>query len=213
MGNNKIFQALISFILVLFLFVSVAYAWFTISAKSRIQDMAIQVNSYDVQIILEVKKNDGIFENISAKAELDAFFNNALPDDSFYFRITLLNASTKAVTADVKLNKITSNNVHAGFNMLDVFYLADGRITVNSVDRTVEVLSEDPVIINSQQVNLFRFSNILNELGDLTLADGITVAQNETIIFEFTIIYDYTTSDIGYQEGTFAIDSIFVKLN
>ena len=58
-------------------------------------------------------------------------------------------------------------------------------------------------------MSLYRLNNLL-KANNIPLLEAVSLALEETIILEFTLTYDKTTSHIFYQEGILNIDAIVI---
>lgn len=213
MNNNKIISSVLSLILVLLILGATVFAWFTLSNQSKVESVLFEVNNYDLKLKMEVKKNNGQFTILSTKDEMATFFSNIVPNDILYFRLTLTNTSKNDLNYDVTLKNITSSNNLEEYDMLNVLYLVDGKIILDNQEIYVDKKSEDSIILFGQELNPYRFNNIVDDYFDLNLCSNQNIVPNEVEVIEYALSYDYNTSALGYQEGIFTIGSIniFIK--
>ncbi|MDY0063694.1 MAG: hypothetical protein RBS25_01240 [Bacilli bacterium] len=211
--NKKIIESFLFLLFSLLLLLTSTLAWFSINTGGvDVDDLINQVGSYSVDTNLQVKKNDGDWVIITTDQQLEILLSNTVPADAFYFRLTISNTGTESVVGGVQLSDITSLSEEEGFDMRDVFYLVDGACYVDEALQEVTPNSSDVITlyegtIYEQELSLYRFSNITSS-GIITLATGITVGVGESVLVSFQIAYDSDTSNEGYQNGIFQINTI-----
>lgn len=213
MESKKFMGSILAFLFASLMLTMSIYAWITLSQQSHIDQFVVSVNDFRADLILEVKKNSGEYMIIETTNDIDLMFNNAVPNDKFYFKLTIINKSTKPASTSIKINDIVSSNTNQNFDMRDIFYLIDGKIFINQTEFIVNCDDVNPVIIHDQEVNIYRFNNIIDESNDLYLVQNITLDIDEQLLIEFAICYDALTEHINYQLGIFTIGSFLIYLN
>lgn len=209
----KIIESLIALIFASLLLASTIFAWISLRPEAELQEFVVNAGEYKLSLILELRKrNDwetGEFQECRTKAEIEAFFQNAVPNDSFDFRLRITNLSSFPILANIRMNNIESINVNEGFDMRNVFYLDDGCVYLNGEANFLDIHSEEEAIIHDQLLNLYRLNNLL-KANNLPLLEAVFLDLEETITVEFTLTYDHTTSHMLYQEGILNIDAIVI---
>lgn len=203
MDNKKIFSSLISFAVAILIFTATIFAWITLQEQASVDDFVLNVNDIKSEITLEVSKNGGDFVPLITEEDFNQILNDALPSNSFLFRLTITNKSSRATKIKVVLQDIRNiNPLHDGFDMRDVFYIQDGIISVDGINTTPWNESLIPYNINALLVN----NNIL-------LIDNHNLEIDEDVIIQFGLVYDENTSAIEYQDGKLNIGAIYIYNN
>jgi hypothetical protein len=212
MEKHKIVLSIASLFLSIVIFMVSVFAWFTLTDISKVNEVDVPVGQYDAEITLEVKKNDLNFVVINNQLSMLQVFTNAVPSDTFHFRLTIENTSSLDTHVAVSIINPVSSNVIDPFSKLDVFYIDQGQILVDSVPTTLVPNNITPYIVAGQEMNLYRLSNLVNNIGNLLLVSGEQIATNESIVVEFILIYDQNTSNQVYQNAILNIDFIRITL-
>src|SRR5690554_921683 len=212
MENKKIILSFLSMVFSILLLAASVFAWFTLQSQTRIDEIVLNVNNLKSEIKLEVSKNDGKFIELIEKQDFDALFGNSVPSDKFHFRLTITNKSSKETNLKVVLSSIYSDNVNEGFDMRNVFYIKDGVVTINGIDKVLEINEEELDQLFDQELNLYNFNNLISN-NNITILENYNFEIEESVIIEFKIIYDHKTSRIEYQDGKLSIGSINIHNN
>lgn len=212
MENKKIILSFLSMVFSILLLAASVFAWFTLQSQTRIDEIVLNVNKLKSEIKLEVSKNDGEFIELIEMQDFDALFGNSVPSDKFHFRLTITNKSSKETNLKVVLSSIYSDNVNEGFDMRNVFYIEDGVVTINGIDKVLEINEEELDQLFDQKLNLYNFNNLISN-NNITILENYNFEIEESVIIEFKIIYDHNTSRIEYQDGKLSIGSINIYNN
>lgn len=210
--KKRLIQSFLMFASALLLFFGVVFAWFSLTPTVKVENFVVNINNYDAIIILEVKKNDGDYTAVTSQEDIYQIFYNTVPDDYLYFRLTVINNSNNPVTADIFMNNITSVAAD-DYDMRNVFYFVDGKISIDGNAVYIEVNDETPVTEHGQTLPLYRLNNIINDDSDLFLVNDLPYAGYQTRVLEFAIAFDYNTEAKGYEEGILAIASLNIFFN
>lgn len=209
--RKSIIYSIASFAAVLLVAVGVVYAWYTLTPTVRVGEFIVNVNNYEARLALKVKKNnDAFYTNVGTKEEIASFFYNTVPGDCLYFCFTVTNAGAEAVTANIWLADITSETADPDYNMLDVFYIKEGVVTVNESPVLLPVNSEDEAQAFGQQLSVSRLENLISATADIRMASGVFIASGGFMDLEFALVYDCETEAKGYETGVLSIGSINV---
>lgn len=210
--NKKIIESFLFLLFSLLLLLTSTLAWFSVNTGADVDEIINQVGSYSLDTNLQVKKNDADWITITTDEQLEILLSNTVPNDHYYFRLTIDNTGTKSVVGGVQLSDIVSIPETEGLDMRDVFYLVDGACYVDETMQQVTPLNSEVITLYEgtlyeQELSNYRFSNIINN-GIISLATGITVGVGESVLVSFQIAYDSDTSNVGYQNGIFQINTI-----
>jgi hypothetical protein len=194
------------------LLVVTIYAFFTLSPQAEIQEFVTIVGSYELEVSLGVKKNDDEdFTTVATQEEIEAFFQNAVPNDTYIFRLYIKNISDFPITAQIKMINLSSTTEDEDFNMLDVFYLVDGLVYVDGSPYTNLTGDSEATEIHGQLVNPHRLSYLIDINHNLLLVSGLQLEIEEETVITFTLCYDQETSHSSYQEGIINMDAIQIN--
>ncbi|MDD4388871.1 MAG: hypothetical protein PHV87_06675 [Bacilli bacterium] len=210
--KKRLVQSFLMFASALLLLFGVLFAWFSLTPTVDIQDFLINVNKYEAELKLEIKKNDDNYTVVASQEDIYQIFYNTVPNDYLYFRLTIINKGNNPVTADIWMKNVISDN-DPDYDMCDVFYLADGKIIIDSFDYPVLVNSEETIAKHNQTLHLYRLNNILDNDFGLQLADDLAFSADQLRILEFVIVYDYTTEAKGYEEGILSLAALNIIFN
>lgn len=221
--NKKILASLIMLFATSIMLATTVFAWITLSEKTKVNDFVIPFGIEDATLTFKMKKNNGEYVDVRTFDQINEVIANSLPNDKYYFRLTIMNNNQIPENVTVKLHNIKNKNTNDGYDMLDVFYLVDGKITTTIIhndesDDTenkqvitnlVAFISEDEIIKHDQKLQLYRFNNITTDKG-IILTSGLTIPINHKAFIDFVISYDFNTSHLEYQAGSFEIESIYI---
>ncbi|MDD4000564.1 MAG: hypothetical protein PHX62_06705 [Bacilli bacterium] len=213
MKKLKLVESLLALLCAILLLATTVFAWISLSPKAEIQEFVVTAGDYDVEVSFSINKNGGDYYLMTTKTQIENFFQDAVPNDNFGFRLSVKNISDFEISADIVLANVLSSNVETGYNILDVFFIVDGVIMVNEDEEELTPNSLLPVTLYGQNLELYRLSNLLDDNNNILLLDDLAFTFEETIVIEFNLKYDHTTSQFSYQEGVLNIDSIFVRFN
>jgi len=209
MDKKTIFGSLLSLALTVLLLATTVYAWFTLQSHASIESFVIDVHEMTSSITLEVSKNGEDFVELITQEDFNAIFADALPSNTFLFKLTIENQSTRSTTIKVVLHNIENDNVNVEFDMRDVFFLDKGIISLDGDDLDpLEIENEDP----NPEFDDYCLNNLLLD-GDIILIDDYSFEIDQDVVIMFTIIYDENTSAIEYQAGKLHISAIYIYNN
>lgn len=213
--KKRLIQSFVMFASALLLLFGVLFAWFSLTPTVEIQDFLINVNKYEAELKLEIKKNDESYTEVSSQEDIYQFFYNTIPNDHLYFRLTITNKGNNPVTADIVMKNVISiiKDNDPDYDMRDIFYLTDGKIIIDLIDYPLPIKSEEAVTKHNQVLHLYRLNNILDDDFDLHFANDLVFSANQSRVLEFVIAYDYTTEAKGYEEGILSIASLNIIFN
>lgn len=201
----KIFQSLLPLICAILLLASTIFAWISLKPEAELEEFVVNAGEYKLALTLELRKRNeyetGDFQEYQTKEQIEALFQNAVPNDSFDFRLTVTNLSDFPILANIFIRNIESSNNNEDFDMRNVFYLDEGLIYLNGEPYPLDLNSQEEVIIQDQKVSLYRLNNLL-KANNIPLLEAVSLALEETIILEFTLTYDKTTS-ISFTKRVF----------
>lgn len=222
MKDKGLAKALIMFIISITTLSVSVFAWFAISNQANIGHIIGQTADYSAILVFKVKKNgDPDWTEIETINDMHDFFGNTIPNDEIYFEIDIKNDGNKDLLVDLMIRNLYSEVSYAGFDMLDVYYLRDGQITVKDFDSLVadEIIplhhtpDPTPVVKHDQTLNLYRFSNLVDSNNHFTILNNYFVPIGRSIRVNFSIVYDENTSRSEYETGIFHLNSIYIYLN
>lgn len=213
--NFKIIESVLALVCAILLLASTIFAWISLRPTAEIEEFVVNAGEYRLGIVLELRKRNaweiGEYSEYVTKEDIEALFQNAVPNDSFDFLLRITNLSSFPIEMDVSFQKILSLNVPEGFDMRDVFYIDEGIVYLNGEARVLEPTSTEPASAHGQELSLYRLSNLLDGGGGIALLEGVSLDLEETATVKFTLTYDQTTSHPSYQEGVINIDSILIS--
>lgn len=207
MGTKKLFYSLLSLAFSILLLASSVLAWYTLRSTSSVEEIVVNVDNLKVDIVLQAKKNNGEFVKIVEVEEFEKLFRNCVPSDSFLFKLTITNKSTRSTKLKVLLYEIHSINSNEGFDMRNVFYIEDGLVKVNNVETHLEYKNANLDPVYDQELNLYNINNLTSN-NSIILLEDYDFKSYQTVELEFKIVYDMLTSRIEYQDGKLSISSI-----
>ncbi|WP_264229448.1 hypothetical protein [Acholeplasma laidlawii] len=220
MKDKGLTKAFMMFIVSLITLASAAFAWFSTSSQNKIGQIIGQTADYSAILVFDVKKGDDLdYTSIETIDEMHEFFGNTVPNDRIHFKIDIENNGNKDFKADLVIRNIFSEVSYAGFNMLDVYYLEDGKITIVDVNEALpdEVITlpgdAAPPTVHDQVLNPYRFSYLVDGQNNLNILNQYDVPIGRSISVLFTIVYDENTSRTEYEGGIFHLNSIYIYLN
>lgn len=191
MRRKIIYPLLLSVLSFVMLFTAI-FAWFTLQEQANVGFFQVSVEDYRLKVTFEVSKNREDYHEVENGLDL---FENAVPSDTFAFRLKIENQGNTTVNVFARFPKIQSFTTDKNFNLLDVFYIEDGIIYVDL----------EEYLLNPTD---YRLSNLIDEYGGLTILDNQALNPGEQTVIIFVIIYDEETSDLGYQNGRIEINEL-----
>nr|WIF88047.1 hypothetical protein QOL21_06100 [Acholeplasma laidlawii] len=110
------------------------------------------------------------------------------------------------------------SEVSIGFDMLDVYYLKDGLITVKDNDplvgdEIIPLYNEPNPTKHDQELNIYRFSNLVDNNNNFIILNKYNLVQGRSISVNFSIVYDENTTRKEYETGIFHLNSFYIYLN
>lgn len=220
MKEKGLIKALFMFIISLATLSVSVFAWFAVSQQANIGQIIGQTADYSAILVFKVKKNgEAYWTEIETINEMHQFFGNTVPNDRIHFKIDIENNGNKDFKADLVIRNIFSEVSYDGFNMLDVYYLEDGKITIVDVNEALpdEVITlpgdAAPPTVHDQVLNPYRFSYLVDGQNNLNILNQYDVPIGRSISVLFTIVYDENTSRTEYEGGIFHLNSIYIYLN
>lgn len=214
-GKLRIIESLVALVCAVLLLASTIFAWITLRPTAEVQEFVVNAGEYKLGIKLELRKRNeflnGEFTECRTREDIQEFFRNAVPNDSFDFRLTLTNRSSFPVKAKITLLNIQSSALPEGFDMRDVFYIDDGTVKLDGEEWQLAVNSEDEAELHGQTLNLHRLSNLMDGSSNILLLENVPLALEQAVVIEFTLTYDRTTSHMNYQNGVIGIDAILIN--
>lgn len=196
------------------------FAWITLSDKAKVKDFIVPVGVESATLTFQMKKNDDIdYEYVRTFEQISKVIGNSLPNDKYYFRLSVKNNNQIPEQITVKLHNIKNKNTNEGYNMLDIFFFMGGKTTLTIMNEFNVIVSQDEFLFeylsdeiiekHDQELELSRFSNIMAN-NSITLTNNLSIPANYTAYIDFIISYDYKTSHYQYQAGSFEIESIYI---
>lgn len=220
MKDKGLAKAFIMFIVSIVTLATAAFAWFSTSSQNKIGHIIGQTADYSAILAFDVKKGDEVnYTSIATIDEMHEFFGNTIPNDRIHFKIDVENDGNKDLLLDLMIRNLYSEVSYAGFNMLDVYYLEDGKITVKDADEAVLdhviILPGDPTppTVHDQLLSPYRFSYLVDGQNNFSILESYAVPIGRSISVLFTIVYAANTSKTEYEGGIFHLNSIYVYLN
>lgn len=215
--TKKFIESLIFFVLSFLLLVVSSLAWFASYNKADVKEVVNTVGKYKVDVKLEVKMGDEDYVEITSHTELEILLQNSIPNDTFQFRLTVVNQSSTDIDIALVFSDFLSQTSEEGYDMLDVFYIIDGQIEVldeeeNSIaSYTLLYLDSEDVYVDTTILQLYRFSNLTTN-GRLTILNDEPLPYEATRLILFTIKFDQNTENPAYEEASFSINTIEIFL-
>lgn len=188
----KLYQSLLFLLFAVFLLLTSTLAWFTFDVDSEVNELVNVVGKYKVDIKIEISRNGGPFEVSKTEEDMVSIFNNAVPGDTFDFKLSFTNSGTLNVLIDVVFDNIINQPVeYEGLdlaNMLDVF------------------------VVFNDELEAVPLSELVDTQNSWLAEDNLKIAVGDTEVVEFRLEYDHNTSEMKYQEGKIKIHSITIYL-
>ena len=211
--SKKLFESLIFLFFTVLLLITTTIAWFTSNNQPDVDDFVVPVGNYDVDIKLEVKKNDGEYITVLNGNELDMMIENAVPNEKFSFRLTMINQGTLNLRSLIRMVNIQSENDPEEYDIRNVLCLNYGEVFIDGNEITLTPNSTEPVVLFDQTLSLYRLNNYLDNSNSIFLATDVALNVGQTRIIEFVFCYDQNTSDINYGLAQLLIESITIYFN
>jgi len=189
--RQKIIYPLLLVIFTFVLLFSTIYAWITLQEQANVGNFQISVEDYRLIVTFEVSRNGEPYHPV----ESINVFDLAVPSDTFAFRMVVENQGNTKANVFVRIPKIQSNAQDENYNLLDVFYLEEGKIIVDTEEHILD--QED-----------YRLSNLIDESEGLSILENKELNPGAQTVITFVIKYDEETSDLGYQNGSIIIKEI-----
>lgn len=222
MKEKGLIKALFMFIISLVTLSVSVFAWFAVSQQANIGQIIGQTADYSAILVFKVKKNgEANWTEIETISEMHQFFGNTVPSDVIHFEVDIENDGNKDLLIDLMIRNLYSEVSFIGFDMLDVYYLKDGLITVKDNDPLVgdEIIplynEPNPTIVtkHDQELNIYRFSNLVDNNNNFIMLNKYNLVQGRSISVNFSIVYDENTTRKEYETGIFHLNSFYVYLN
>ena len=113
--------------------------------------MPANTNLHLHELRKEMSMRPATFRNMQTKEQIEALFQNAVPNNSFDFRLTVTNLSDFPIHANIFIRNIESSNNNEDFDMRNVFYLDEGLIYLNGEPYPLDLNSQEEVIIKIER--------------------------------------------------------------
>ncbi|MDD4212272.1 MAG: hypothetical protein PHY42_02605 [Bacilli bacterium] len=213
-ATKKFIESLLFFALSIVLLVASSLAWFASQNETDVDEVVQTVGKYDIHVVLEVKTSHApIYDVIESVEELEALLAYSLPNDIYDFKLTITNQSSSAIDISIVFSNFISEPSIEGYNMLDVFYLVDGKVTIQDAlgealsQVTLDPISEIPVELDEYYLELYRFSNLVST-DRLTVLADYPLPYEATRVVLYTIQFDRNTENVAFEEAQFSINTI-----
>lgn len=222
MKDKGITNAFLMFIVSLITLAVSLFAWFAVSQEANIGKIIGATADYSAILEFEVKKNYEVeWTKIQTINYMNDFFGNTVPNDQIDFKIDIENNGNRELNINLVIRNLFSVVSYPGFDMLDVYYLKDGLITLRYNDSLIPdeiiplLIAPDPtpVVKHDQILNLYRFSNLIDSNNNFTILNNFVIEEGVDISVYFSIVYDQNTSRSEYELGVFHLNSIYVYIN
>lgn len=185
MRGKQLLQSIFLLLFSILLLVVTTLAWFSYNVNPEVNLLVTSVGKYQIDIKIEVSKNNQGYQEVQTEAEMAAILDNTIPGDTYDFRLSFTNNGTSNAYIDVVFDNIINIPYqNSDANMLEVFL----------IDST-------------------RLSELVNGGNSWYAAHEIHILQSETETFSFRLKYDEETSDLKYQQGKIKINSITIYVN
>lgn len=94
------------------------FAWITLSDKAKVKDFIVPVGVESATLTFQMKKNDDIdYEYVRTFEQISKVIGNSLPNDKYYFRLSVKNNNQIPEQITVKLHNIKNKNTNEGYNL------------------------------------------------------------------------------------------------
>jgi hypothetical protein len=234
---KQMIKASLMFLTALSLFVTVVFAWFTISSQNYINPVNVSVIERDLQLDVEYGINGGAYESFENEAEINAFLDAMIPGDFINIKVVVQNKNTLSspdLSFDIILTNIRASVTDIEYDLTDFFFIENGTIKLTWYVSASAYFANDPYLIDEITLDIIDDTDILylgynlieyrlNNLFDYEIIDDEIVKTNDITIFnttiqsqhvvviEFSIGLDpYTPSKgLGIQNGELLIDGLY----
>src|SRR5690554_2424238 len=214
MKNNL--KLIISFfVLSLITLVSSVFAWVNISKITNSKGPGGNIGDYTNLVTFEVQRlsrPDLGYEEIVDNLDMMRVFGETRPGEEYSFRIKIINTTVHSFdfyAELVNISNYTNEGGNPSYDIRDVFYIKDGIVSINNNDYPLTPNDQTVETKFGQTLNEFRLANLIvnNNIG---LNVPYTVDAETQLALEFTLVYDASTEDIGYQNNQLRFDGIYL---
>jgi len=217
--TKKFIESLIFFVLSLLLLVASSLAWFSITSTPDVDELINTVGKYKVTVKLEAKFRDSEeYTEITTQEQIAALLDNSIPNAAFDFRLTITNESSSNIKISLMFSDFLSEASKVGYDMLDVFFLEDGKVFVEDDEENeitnyiVSYISDDTAYdAGGMELELYRFSNLITN-GRFLVFNDLDLPYDQTRVILFTIRFDKNTENPAYEDAKFSIKTIEIFL-
>lgn len=239
---KQVLISLIMFVTAFLLFVSVIYAWFSLSDEADIQPLSSGIIDHQVDVEIEFGKNGGATNSFLDPADLNAFLDSTIPGDFVDVKVIVLNnnpVGTNGIILNIQLMNIMASITDVEYDLTDFFYINQGTVTLTWYESEVQyvnlnpyliqpilldTIDNNPVVYYGIELQTYRLSNVFNHhlVGqDLIIENNVTALESgllqsgQRVVIEFSIGLDSYTPDshTGFQLGELSIDGVYTTFN
>jgi len=234
-------KASIMFIAALSLFVTVVFAWFTITSENFINPVNVNVIERDLQLDVEYGINGGAYESFENEAEINAYLSAMVPGDFVNIKVIAQNKNnllSPDMNLDIILRNIRASITDIEYDLTDFFFLDNGTIKLTWYQNTSSYFANTPYLVNEIVLDMIDETNLdylgvdlinyrLSNLFDYEMIDDVMIKTNNItilnalipsqhiVVIEFSIGLDsYTPSKgLGIQNGELLVDGLYSIFN
>lgn len=211
---NKLFESFLFLIMTLILLIVSTVAWFVSFNTPEVNDFIIATGDFNVDVSLAVRKNyEGDFIIVNTNEDIMFLFDNAIPNDMYEFLITISNNGGANLTFSSIIKNISHENEPIEYDVRNVIVFLDGIIMIDDLEIQLQPNSTETEVIFGQELMLYRINNILDANNSIPIASDIYLPAYDEVTLSFILLYDFNTSEKGYQSGKILIESIIVYFN
>lgn len=172
--KNELLKSLILLLISLIVLAATVIAWFAVSSTNKVDDFLLNSTSYKMELTLEVKVNENEYTLISTKEQMDQLFSNAIPSDTFKFKIGINYLGSKDLVVDILLYNITDSE------LLEWFYIKDMVSVYNDLNDL-----ESSKDFQNKSLEELRDSN-----KNVMLFNDLTLEVNSNKHIEFSLVFN-----------------------
>lgn len=217
------------FILAAVTLTATIFAWTTISKNANIGIIDSNIPDFTNIFAFDVKrKGEQEPTNIKTITDMENVFGKTAPGETYEFIISISNDFNSDLFINLFLPNFKSyknneglNESYEPLNILDVFYIDEGKVNVEFINKKplenpeiptfseiLNITSNVEVSIDGHLLNNFRISNLIQDRS-LNLI-SVTIPEDYDAVITFTLIYDEDTFDIRYGELMLFFEGIYV---
>lgn len=229
MKGRKISYVIIYLLLATVTFTATIFAWTTISKNASIGVIDSNMPDFTDIIVFGVKRKGELEPtNIETITDMEKVFGKTAPGETYEFIISIANDFNANLSANLYLPNFKSYlnseeliESSEPLNILDVFYIDEGKVNLNFTNKKPLENAEIPPIeeilgINSPDLidqdghllSDFRISNLIKN-GSIDLVN-VTIPKDYDVTITFTLVYDENTFDTRYGDLMLFFDGIYI---